>query len=160
LLPARISAPAPRLPSSRATSSTRRRTEFCEQLRSLRGRRTMATSCSRTAARRASRTRQGSSGGGVTVVVSVVVSAVQYGDGAHMEVGGGDGYTTSESRRARVTLQRVFAERVALLRVSNCCAARAAGDIILMWVDLFDRSIARTASSTSRTRDLMCSARL
>ena len=45
-------------------------------------------------------------------------------------------------------------------RAANCCVARVAVDIILIWVDLFDRSAARTASSTSRTRDLMCSARL
>ena len=160
LLPARISAPTPRLPSSRATGSARRRTVFCEQLRSLRGRRTMATSCSRTAARRASLTRRGSSGGGVTVVVSVVVSAVQYGDGAHMEVGGGDGYTTSESRCTRVSLQRVCAESVLLLPSRQpLCRARG-GDIILIWVDLFDHFSARIASSTLRTRDLMCSARL
>ena len=93
------------------------------------------------------------------MVVSVVVSAVNYGDGAHMKVDGGDGYTKSESRRARVTLQRVFAERFALLRVANCCATRAAGDIILIGVDMFDRSTARTASSTSRTRGSTCLAR-
>ena len=93
------------------------------------------------------------------MVVLVVVSAVQYGDRAHMTVSGDDGYTTSESRRARVTLQRVFAESFALLQVANCCAMRAAGDIILIGVDLFDRSTARTASSTSRTRGSTCLAR-
>ena len=57
------------------------------------------------------------------MVVSVVVSAAQYSDGAHMEVGRGDGHTAS--RRARVTLQRVFAERVALLpSLQLLCRAR------------------------------------
>ena len=94
------------------------------------------------------------------MVVSVVVSAVQYGDGAHMEVGGGDGYTTSESRCTRVSLQRVCAESVVLLPSRQpLCRARG-GDIILIWVDLFDHFSARIASSTLRTRDLMCSARL